>query len=302
MGLFSKETVTCSRCGKQFQTRLGDTVCSECAKKEEQLAASVHGYIQYAKIARMHPYSIEQMLAINVYREEILKKYCYAESISRGELKKAADHYSSLTDAQAQDILHRVANASMEVTTGAAYNTEFFAPLSYDGVIVDGEDVFAVGIVGDTHFSVNGHEAILCVLFTNDPYLPAFSMLYLGKLGFFELTRSKRGRESVQALFTYLCPNLTYPVDDIKALKKQLKKDGGVKGNIPMDIMLSRISDACLEAGIFKAKTLTAQLPPITTILLDQYGYITEDEIAQIMRLDKMFPRNFWEKQMKKIN
>ena len=48
---------------------------------------------------------------------------------------------------------------------------------------------------------------------------------YVGKTGFFELTKSKKGRASVNALFEAMCPNLTYPVGDIKQLKKQISQE-----------------------------------------------------------------------------
>ena len=50
MGLFSKKTAICSRCGKEFQTRLGlIDLCPECLAEEDAVQADVQGYLEYRK-------------------------------------------------------------------------------------------------------------------------------------------------------------------------------------------------------------------------------------------------------------
>jgi hypothetical protein len=177
-------------------------------------------------------------------------------------------------------------------------------PTEFEQIIVDAADVFAVGYTSDIHLnnSDSKAEAILCAVFTNDPYVPVFPMVYAGKLGFFEIMKSKKGRQGVEAKFELTCPNLTYPVQDIKKLKKQIKDDGTVKGNIDKDTMLSYILNVSVGSGIFNTKELSDALPAASADLLDHYGYIQEDQINQILKMDKMFNRRYWQKQIKRLS
>ena len=296
MGLFAKKTAVCVRCGKEFQTRSGRTICDECINEEIQRENDVAGYIRYAKLTKRPAYTQEQLVEIAAHRNAILERYNCEHGITRSELMAAGDNYSSLTEDQAVDILTRAYNSMMISTMGASYTDAFFVPSSYERTVVDKDDVFAVAYTTDCKCAVTDHEAILCVLFTNDPYLPAFPMLYLGKIGFFELTKSRKGRESVEALFTSQCPNLTYPVQNASALKKQLRSEKTVHGNIPLDVMLTFLSDAKLGSGIFKDKDLESELPSSTKKLMEQYHYLQSNEISDLLKLNKMFSKNFWKK------
>ena len=55
---------------------------------------------------------------------------------------------------------------------------------------------------------------------------------FQGKLKLFELGKSKKTRKHVTELFELICPNLTYPVQEIEIIKKQIKSEENVKGNI----------------------------------------------------------------------
>lgn len=302
MGLFSKKTVTCSCCGKEFQTRIGFLdICDECNERmnqeeaiRRQKAEKVLGYVQYAKAMEFPQYTAEQLDDIATHRDQLWNQFRCCNGITKAELKKASDNYSSLSDQQAMDILQRARNASVSTTAGAGYTGNFFVPLGFDGTIVDARDVFAVGITNESRYQIDGHETLMCVVFTNDPYIPAFPMIFFGKIGFFEVFHSKKGRQGAEALFENLCPNLTYPVQNVKQLKKQIKQDGCVKGSVPMEVMLSVISHISFDDAIFQKKFTGVSIPEFTAKLLDENGYIIEEEIQQIMRLNKMFPKNFW--------
>ena len=299
MGLFSKETVVCACCGKQFQTRLGSTLCKECNDKvlnqEIQRENDVKGYIRYAKLLKKPAYTQEQLIEIAAHRNKILERYHCAEGATRAELKAAGENYKTLSEDQAVDILKRAEKSRMISTMGASYTLDFFVPSGYARTVVDMEDVFAVAYTTDYRYDVKDHESILCIVFSNDPYLPAFPMIYFGKQRFLSL-KSKKGREGVQALFTAQCPNLTYPVQTVKDLKKQLRQEKTVRGNIPMDTMMTILSDASMGNGIFKEKALEVDLPDQTAELLDQYRYIQAKELTSLLKLDKIFPKSYWEK------
>ena len=303
MGLFSKKAVTCERCGKEYQVRiaLGVHICDECKNREFEKKQNVRGYVDYALDMIWNSYSEEQLDQIASHRDQILEKYRMTQGISRQELMNASENYKKLTDDQAANVLIRMANSSITSTMGAAYTGYFFAPTAYARTIVDAHDVFAVGFVNDYKLQADKQEVILCVVFTNDPYMPVFPMIYIGKLGFFEIMKSKKGRASVADMFESMCPNLTYPVQDLKKLKKQIKDEGSVKGNIEMKAMLNMISNACASSGIFDTKMMHSDLLTESANMLHEYGYIQEQQINQILKMDKMFNRNYWKKQIKRL-
>lgn len=303
MGLFSKKLIICERCGKEFYTRLSllGNICDECIRKENEKREHVRGYVNYASDLLMPQYNAAQLDDIANRRTRILEKYRQTEGISKSELQNASDHYNKLTDEQAADVLTRIANSSITSTCGAAYTGQFFIPTIYDKLVVDAEDVFAVGYTSDYKMSGYDSDVILCAVFTNDPYIPVFPMVYVGKIGFFEVMKSKKGRQGVAELFELMCPNLTYPVQELNKLKKQIKAEGGVKGNIDLKFMLNNVSNACDKSGIFKASELSSYLSTSTASMLDEYGYIHEDEINRILKMDKMFNKSYWKKQMKRL-
>ena len=303
MGLFSKKTIVCEKCGKEYEARItiGAHICKDCSAKEQLRLLNVCGYVEYAKKMRRPEYTEEQLDEIAKHRDAILEKYRMTEGISKEDLKNASDNYKNLTDEQAADVLIRMANSSVTVTVGAGYSGYFFVPTEFDRTVVDAEDVFAVGYTSEGVLQEEKQEVILCAIFTNDPYIPAFPMLYVGKLGFFEIMKSKKGRQGVKDLFESLCPNLKYPVQDLKHLKKQIKSEGTVNGNIGQQAMLDMISNASSGSGIFNTKDQIGILKPLSSAMLDEYGYIQDTEIDSIMKMDKMFNRRYWQKQIKRL-
>jgi len=315
MGFLSKKTVTCEKCGKEYELRIdiGRHLCPDCKAEEqraaaeerdrmEQKKANVRGYVEYAERYGWPKYTEEQLDQIAQHRDGILEKYRRMDGISRAELQEASDHYKKLTDEQAADVLIRMSRSSVSSTLGAVYSGYFFVLTDFTGVIVDSEDVFAVGFTTNYRLESTKSEVILCAAFTNDPYIPVLPLVYLGKLGFFEIMKSKKGRAGVAELFETICPNLTYPVQDLKKLKKQIKSEGTVKGDIDQKQMLDFISDAEYSSRIFDTKQMYSDLDSSTETMLDKYGYIPEYQIDKILKMDKMFNRNYWKKQIKRLS
>lgn len=303
MGLFSKKTIVCETCGKEYQVRiaLGAHICDECLAGETMKRDNVIGYVDYASKMLYTSYSEEKLDEIAKHRDSILEKYRMTQGISRAELQKASDNYKKLTDDEAADVLMRMANSSITATAGAAYTGYFFVPTAFEKTIVDAQDVFAVGYTSAYKLEDSKSEVILCAVFTNDPYIPVFPMIYVGKLGFFEIMKSKKGRQGVNALFEEMCPNLTYPVQDIKQLKKQIKAEGTVKGNVDQKFMLDKLSAASVSSSIFDTKVMHSDLYHSSSAMLDAYGYIQETQINEILKMDKMFNRRYWQKQIKRL-
>lgn len=313
MGLFSKKTVFCERCGKEFQVRLaiGPNLCPECLEKDgrqrmeqmermRQKKDKVSGYVEYAKKVLKKEYSEEQLDQIDAHRTSILEKYRMTKGISRAELAQASENYRNLTDEQAEDVLLRVYMSSVGSTMGASYTSNFFLPTEYEKVVVDAADVFAVGFTRVNDPGYDG-ETLLCVVFTNDQYIPAFTMVFGGELGFFELLKSKKGRKGIVDSFSAKCPNLTYPVQELKLLKKQIKSEGTVKGNVDKQFVLEKIDEAFVESGIFNTKKMSSSIWFATKDMLDEYGYIVDTDVNSILKMDRMFNRNYWNKQLNRL-
>lgn len=303
MVFFSKKTVVCERCGKEYEVRisLGANICPECQAKQRKAEMAVQGYVDYARKMNLPDYTTEQLEQIVVHRQQIMEKYRMTQGISKAELMSASDNYKKLSDEQAFDVLIRMSRSTINTTIGAAYSGQFYCLSGFDQVVVDAQDVFAVGFKTTYGVQCEG-EAILCVVFTNDPYVPVFPVIYTGKLDFFEIWKSKKGREGVAQLFYDTCPNLTYQVQDLKQLKKQMKEGGAIKGNIDQKKVMEFISSAMSDSGIFNAKNLSTYMTFESEKLLNTYGYIEDTEINRILKMDKMFNRNYWNKQIKKLS
>ena len=309
MGLFSKKTYVCEKCGKEFQTRMkvcGNVLCDACLDAEldvrEKLEEAVQGYVDYYEDVFYKSYSLDELKKIIAHRDNLLAKFKNNAGISRAELANASDNYKNLTDDQAAEVLKKVANSALSSTLGAAYSGRFFCSTDYSKMIVDAADVFAVGYTSDSRFNSDLEEAILCVVFTNDPYVPVFPMVYIGKKGLLEFKKSKKGREGVEALFSAMCPNLKYPVCDIKQLKKQMKQEGEVKGRLDDKFMLEQLDNASCGKGIFDTRSMNGRLSDDSAAMLDSIGYIQDIEQDIILKMDKMFNRNYWNKQIKRIS
>jgi hypothetical protein len=97
-----------------------------------------------------------------------------------------------------------------------------------------------------------------------------------------------------------LCPNLTYPVQELKKLKKQIKADGSVKGNIDYKLMMDLFLMVESKSKVFDTKKMGHQTSIATLDMLAEHGYMLEDDIKKLLRMDKMFSSSFWQKQNEK--
>lgn len=303
MGLFSKKDYVCERCGKSYQKRinLNGNLCDECYNEKLDLQVAVGGYDNYAHKALGKSYTIEELKDIISHKDAIVRKYKRKNSNVREDLSMACANYKHLSDSQALNILVKASDSSITSTLGAAYSGRFFLPTQYEGVIVDSADVFAVGYTTDFKLDTPNpasSEVILCGVFTNDPYIPAFPMVYVAKTGFFDFIKSKRGRAGVNSLFESMCSYLTYPVGDIEDLIKQIKQEGTLKSSMDMKLAINLMNDLSCGSGIFNTKKMVDSLPYGSKELLDEMGYITEEDIRSILRLDNSACGRFWKKQM----
>lgn len=302
MGFFSKKTFICEKCGKEYQTRIsvGEHVCGECKSREKEKTEKVFGYVCYASDLSWDPYTEEELDAIARHRDGILNKCRVTEGITPEQLRQAGDNCKKLTDAEAQNVLDRLINSVYETSLGAVRSKKLFSLTTYEDTVIDKEDVFAVGYTRDSYVTAENAEALLCVIFTNDPYIPVFPMVYFGKTGLFEMFKSRKGRQAVENLFEIICPNLTYPVQELKELKKQISADGSVKGTPDVKFMLEKISEASSGSGIFNSKRIKDRLYLSSEEMLASYGWIDMKKAVEILQADKISGRKYWEKQLRK--
>ena len=301
--LVSKKSITCERCGNSYEARfaIGEHLCPSCKKILEEKTDNVLGYTNYASKMYGRSLTESELDAIAVHRDSILEKYRNANALTPDRMKEFCDNYKSLSDDQAAAVLNAMSTSSYDCSMGACFTGGFYALTGFPKVVIDVNDVFAVGIASLPGMKLENDEAILCAVFTNDPYIPVFPMVYGGKLGFFEIMKSKKGRKGVAALFELTCPNLQYPVMEMKKLKKQIKADGAVKGNINMDKMLEYLDDAAYTSGIFKASEQTEIVYPQAQEMLASYGYFNSDTFYDIINSSGMFGNRFWQKQIKRL-
>ncbi|MCM1259250.1 MAG: zinc-ribbon domain-containing protein [Roseburia sp.] len=305
MGLFSKKTLTCERCGKEYEARIsiGSKLCPLCQQREKDAKKEVSGYVSYGEwIGRK--YNEDELKAIAQHRDDILESHRNTRTVTREELKQAGDNYKKLSESEAVDIYERALYSLVDVRKGAAYAAKgFFCLPQYEGVVVAAEDVFAVAYCRDLKLvqskdSANV-EALLCVAFTNDPYIPVFPVVYFGKIGLFAM-KSKSGRQGVEEIFSRRCPNLLYPVMETKQLKKILKSEAS-KGSIDSQTMLKYLSDVESGFGMFDGRNMADTLPQESLDRLSAYGFIPWTEVSRLMKLEGMFSQSFWEKIQEKV-
>lgn len=320
MGLFSKKTFICERCGKEYQRRLafGDNICDECFDKEyeeeeekkrirkekeeeenrirKEKENEVRGYVRYAQKMYWNPYNIKQLEEIVAHRNRLLNKFRNPNGLSHDELNALSGSIRQMDDAKKTEMYSRMNRSALKGYIGASINKmgvaqiapAFFVPTGFEGTIVDAGFVFAVGYTGDYKHQTLTTEYILCAVFTNDPYIPAFPVVMSGDVGLLEFTtKSKEGRKHVESFFSRLCPNLRYPVQELKKLKSQISREKSVKGNIKLKEMLRLIDNANVLTDVFDTKHISNELPLASEDMMDQIGYVDEMEMCgPYMRLN----------------
>ena len=308
MGLFEKKTYTCEKCGQQFVKRvnLNGNLCDECWMKEEdekdELEYQVVGYSVYYEELVSKSFTLEQLKHLVAHRNGLLQKFKNNDGITREHLTNLSDNYMRLTDGQAVEVIRRLSNTAVTATMGAVYGDKFFCPTEYSGMIVDAQDVFAVGYTVDHKVDAGKREVLLCAVFTNDPYVPVFPMVFAGKPTLLKTSKSQELRSQVELLFASRCPNLQYPISDIKDLKKQISQEGRVRGNLNVQFVMDQIFHASVSSRIFDTRSMAMELSSASADMLDQIGYIQQHEIDRILKMDKKENRNYWNMQAQRIS
>ena len=308
MGLFSKKIVTCVKCGKECEEMFAkqNYLCHECTMAKIKRETDLIGYIDYTYTMGGKKPTEEQLEQIEQHRIRIMEKYRLPKGITRNELAWAADNHRKLNEQQIADILIRYSLSSMRSAEGIDFTSNFFILTGYQGVVVDVEDIFAIGLISDHRCNKlqRGTDTILCAVFTNDPYIPAFPIRYTFPLRMMqgELAESKEGRAQITAAYNDFCPNLTYPIVSVQELRDLVAKVENVRGKISKQFMGKLLSEASWLSDIFDMRELTGYISPETIAFFEQYGYLREEIAAQAIGMHNNAIRKFWDMHINKIN
>jgi len=214
---------------------------------DEQLEAQMIGYSNYKKRVLDGSYSKVILKSIADHRDSIIKKY--AES----------------SDKQITNIL------------GMCYAEGIFAPVDFDGTIVDADDVFAAVYSYDIDFTIRKKATdkfVLWVLFTNDPYLPVLPLVYIQSVNFGELLINKKRNDFIPVIEKQ-CPNLKYPVSNLKEFEKIIQSEYTVRSSkLDKEFILQQIYDAMNRINLFEPMSISYELGGMSREMLTENGYI----------------------------
>ncbi len=298
MGIFSKKTCKCSRCGKEYEARMDFGLCPDCESTLNLKRDYVEGYL---KCLGEEDASEERMDEIAAHKKAICRKYQLEPGISSRDMIEAATMFKRMSQEQIGYIVNEICKRYAFNLDPDVMTLDFLLPEIYPNTIVDFDDVFAVCYDSDKvvydAYGRGGAERFLCVLYTNDPYLPIVPFALCDTFGGFQF-KSKRGRNFIENQFSIVCKHLTYPVQTIGSLKKQLKMEKTVRGNIGYDKMMESLKDASLGMNQYNAAKMERKGKNGYTQgarIANEMGYFLSSEVDAMLSLDMRGNRKFWE-------
>ncbi len=221
------------------------------------------------------------------HREKIWEKYRPAKSFfCEDELMCAVSNHHNLTSEEVMDIISKVRDLSVVSWEPDIIGSHFILPGQYPGTIVDLEDIFAVGYASVYIDENAGMEGIICLCFTNDPYMPVFPSHTEYGYKFYQ-NKSKSGRKTIESIFSSVCPNLRYPVQELRTLKRQIKREGAVRGNIEKSMALELIDSAICQTGPYREKHLATKISADAWEQVKKHGYIDFNDAKKILASSK---------------
>ncbi len=310
MGLFSK-TVTCAKCGAEFEKGLlsGGTLCPRCSLEESEnrmLAGNAQafreGFLKYYKAmpGKFRNLNVDIQAAIQ-NTEQIIQKYASTYDFSQELIRKAVCNFEEMSEGVCTIFPLRFKSSIMYNKGFSTAHTSFILSHGYPGVILDFEKVFAAAYKPVDNFMINTdskEQAYALYFFSNDPFVPALGMTVVvgSTLGAFSFGSDKRNREdTVKEMLKASCTALTYPIQTIKDLKKQIKSEGTVKGSIAPDFMMALVEQAEKEKGVMNdVEEVTRNLYSGMVILMKRNGFLTEEYAAADIDAMDRDAQNFW--------
>ncbi len=297
------QAVICARCGQEFYTRTPETRCPECESIIRDKEMSVEGYLKYLqennlKRTGLHNEQFHDELI--AHRERILESHKY-EPITEGELCDASVEYRNMSMDQAVQIVKRARRMTYMKSVTCVVGPSFFMSGLYEGSIVDGNDIFAVGLSWAKHVGTSQWNAdkdfLQCLLLSNDRYMPAVEF-YLAFQGERFHRYNAEDFKYAQDLFSEECRNLTYPVQALDSLQKQIAADGQMRGDMDIEFAENQIAKAMSHLVISAEDPIgdKTDIPDATYEALRKSGYMTQQEVFNILFSGSEQKRRFWER------
>lgn len=254
MGLFSKIKGTCALCGKEvLHIGKGEFACEDCKEQRK-----IQGYLSYSTVAMGQELPVVGYDDYLRHRDAILDKY----RINSDTEEKLDDFYGS--------------------EIGAIRAKHFYVTMGFfDYIVIDKADIFGIAYTEEPNFEIPGDVCYRIVFFTNDPYVPMFAVVSSCKKGFLKRA-DKAGMEEMLQQVSAECNHLTYPICEMKELKKMVKSEGTVRGNIELKTMLKEIDNARAGIALFdvvknieNSRSVQDNLPsPELVAWMAGYGYV----------------------------
>ena len=310
MGFFEK-TVNCAKCGKQFKKAFlsSDKLCEDCSwlelvgtMKASSIITQKAGITQYYKDMpkkfRTMPADTDTMLQA---RDQIFRKYQMNYEMNISLLRNAALKAGDWSDEEKIDFAVKVLNSVVNTQNKMSFMlNRFVISHLYDGVAVDADSVFAIALTKNIFFNAKiSEQPYLCALFTNDPYFPVIGMTFLPMTtrSFLALERTKNKERvgNMQEILPKIFTNLTYPVMDMKDMKKLVKQEGSVRGSMDPAFMTELLGNG-VSVPFWNIDSLMPDyMPSGIAMNIQDYGYISIADVFRWLGLSDPALRKYWQ-------
>lgn len=309
MGFFEK-TVNCAKCGKPFKKGFlsSDKLCEDCSWLElvenmkasgitRQKAGITQYYKDMPKKFRTMPADADTMLQA---RDQIFRKYQMDYEMNISVIRNAALKAGEWSDEEKTDFAFKVLNSVVNTQNKMSFMlNKFVISHLYDGVAVDADSVFAIALTKNIFFNAKiSEQPYLCALFTNDPYFPVIGMTFLPMTskGFLALERTKNKERvaNLQELLPKIFTNLTYPVMDMKDMKKLVKQEGKVRGSMDPAFMIELLDKGISIPFWSIDSAMPDHMPSGIAMSIQNYGYISTEDVFRWLGLNDPMLRMYW--------
>lgn len=309
MGLFSKQS-QCIKCGKPFTKGFlsSDKLCDDCsfiefinnqqiAAVESQKVGITQYYKDMPKKFQTMPADIETILQS---RNKIFQKYQKDYQMNISLLRDASIKAYEWSDEEKINFTTKILSSVINTQNKMSFMLKrFVISHLYDGVAVDADSVFAIAITKNIFFDAKiTEEPYLCALFTNDPYFPVIGMTFLPTTSrsflALERTKNKERVGHLQEILPKIFPNLTYPIMSMKDMKKLVKQEDSVRGNMNPALMIALL-DKGVSIPFWNIDSLMQDfMPSGISMAIQNYGYISINDVFTWLNLEDPAICEYW--------
>ena len=310
MGIFEK-TVNCAKCGKPFRKGVlsSGRLCEDCSwlelvgeMKASGIASQKAGITQYYKDMpkkfRTMPADADTIIQA---RNKIFQKYKTDHEMNISVIRNAARKAGEWSDEEKTDFAGKVLDSVVNTQNKMSFVlNKFVISHLYDGVAVDVDSVNAIALKKNPFYKAKvSEQPYLCAFFTDDPYFPVIGMTFLPttskSLLALERTRNKERVASLQELLPKIFPNLTYPVMDMKDMKKLVKQEGKVRGSMDPALMTELLDKGVSVPFWSIDSAMPDSMPSGIAMSIQDYGYISIEDVFRWLGLTDPVIRRHWQ-------